>query len=64
MTASDEAMAQLRIACAIASSAGEPLNPEVIRWADRVLRCPLWRSLRPEGSRDDDRQSSRAKRIW
>ena len=25
----------------VASSAGEPLNPEVIRWADRVLHCPL-----------------------
>ena len=25
----------------VASSAGEPLNPEVIRWAERVLHCPL-----------------------
>jgi acetyl-CoA synthetase len=25
----------------VASSAGEPLNPEVARWARRVLKCPL-----------------------
>jgi acetyl-CoA synthetase len=25
----------------VASSAGEPLNPEVRRWAERVLHCPL-----------------------
>ena len=25
----------------VGSSAGEPLNPEVIRWAQRVLHCPL-----------------------
>jgi acetyl-CoA synthetase len=41
MAAGDAAMApivgQLRVAC----SAGEPLNPEVVRWADRVLRAPL-----------------------
>jgi acetyl-CoA synthetase len=41
MAAGDGAMApvanQLRIAC----SCGEPLNPEVIRWADRVLHVPL-----------------------
>jgi len=41
MAAGDAAMApiagQLRIAC----SAGEPLNPEVGRWAERVLRTPL-----------------------
>jgi acetyl-CoA synthetase len=41
MAAGDAAMApiagQLRVAC----SAGEPLNPEVVRWAERVLRIPL-----------------------
>jgi hypothetical protein len=40
MGAGDGAMApanHLRIAC----SCGEPLNPEVIRWADRVLHVPL-----------------------
>jgi acetyl-CoA synthetase len=41
MAAGDAAMApiagQLRVAC----SAGEPLNPEVVRWADRVLSAPL-----------------------
>jgi acetyl-CoA synthetase len=41
MAAGDAAMApiagQLRVAC----SAGEPLNPEVGRWAERVLRTPL-----------------------
>ena len=25
----------------VASSAGEPLNPEVVRWAERALHCPL-----------------------
>jgi acyl-coenzyme A synthetase/AMP-(fatty) acid ligase len=41
MAAGDDAMApisgQLRVAC----SAGEPLNPDVGRWAERVLRTPL-----------------------
>lgn len=26
----------------VASSAGEPLNPEVVRWFDEKLRCPLY----------------------
>jgi acetyl-CoA synthetase len=41
MAAGDDAMApiagQLRVAC----SAGEPLNPDVGRWAERMLRTPL-----------------------
>lgn len=41
MSTGDAAMApiagQLRVAC----SAGEPLNPEVVRWAERVLQVPL-----------------------
>ena len=41
MAAGDEAMAPIAHLLRVASSAGEPLNPEVIRWADRVLHCPL-----------------------
>jgi len=41
MAAGDEAMAPIAHQLRVASSAGEPLNPEVIRWAERVLHCPL-----------------------
>lgn len=41
MAAGDDALAPLAGQLRVASSAGEPLNPEVIRWAERVLRCPL-----------------------
>jgi acetyl-CoA synthetase len=41
MAAGDEAMAPIAHQLRLASSAGEPLNPEVIRWAERVLHCPL-----------------------
>ena len=41
MAAGDEAMAPIAHQLRVGSSAGEPLNPEVIRWADRVLHCPL-----------------------
>ena len=41
MAAGDEAMAPIAHQLRVGSSAGEPLNPEVIRWAERVLHCPL-----------------------
>ncbi len=41
MAAGDAAMADIAGRLRVASSAGEPLNPEVTRWAARVLRCPL-----------------------
>jgi acetyl-CoA synthetase len=41
MAAGDDAMASIANQLRVASSAGEPLNPEVIRWAERVLHCPL-----------------------
>ena len=41
MAAGDEALAPVAHQLRVASSAGEPLNPEVIRWAARVLHCPL-----------------------
>jgi acetyl-CoA synthetase len=41
MAAGDEAMAPIAGQLRVASSAGEPLNPEVARWAERVLHCPL-----------------------
>jgi acetyl-CoA synthetase len=41
MAAGDEAIAPISHQLRVASSAGEPLNPEVIRWAERVLHCPL-----------------------
>lgn len=41
MAAGDDAMAPIAHQLRVASSAGEPLNPEVIRWAERVLHCPL-----------------------
>ena len=41
MAAGDAAMTPVTQQLRVASSAGEPLNPEVIRWADRVLHVPL-----------------------
>lgn len=41
MAAGEEAMTPIAGQLRVASSAGEPLNPEVGRWAQRVLRCPL-----------------------
>ena len=41
MAAGEEAMAPVAYQLRVGSSAGEPLNPEVIRWAERVLHCPL-----------------------
>ena len=41
MAAGPEAMASIAGQLRVASSAGEPLNPEVARWAERVLKCPL-----------------------
>ena len=41
MSAGEEAMTPIAQYLRVASSAGEPLNPEVIRWAERVLHCPL-----------------------
>ncbi|SEC72756.1 acetyl-CoA synthetase [Rhizobiales bacterium GAS188] len=41
MAAGDQAMAPIAGRLRVASSAGEPLNPEVVRWAGRVLRVPL-----------------------
>jgi len=41
MAAGDAAMAPIAGQLRVASSAGEPLNPEVVRWAERVLRVPL-----------------------
>lgn len=41
MAAGDAAMAPLAGQLRVASSAGEPLNPEVPRWAERVLHAPL-----------------------
>lgn len=41
MAAGDAAMAPVARQLRVASSAGEPLNPEVIRWAERALHVPL-----------------------
>jgi acetyl-CoA synthetase len=41
MAAGERAMAPIAGQLRVASSAGEPLNPEVVRWAERVLRVPL-----------------------
>lgn len=41
MAAGEAAMAPIAHQLRVGSSAGEPLNPEVIRWAERVLHCPL-----------------------
>ena len=41
MAAGDAAMAPIANQLRVANSAGEPLNPEVVRWAERVLHVPL-----------------------
>jgi acetyl-CoA synthetase len=41
MAAGEAAMAPIAGQLRVASSAGEPLNPEVVRWASRLLGCPL-----------------------
>jgi acetyl-CoA synthetase len=41
MAAFDAVTAPVAGQLRVASSAGEPLNPEVVRWAERVLRVPL-----------------------
>ena len=41
MAAGRQAMAPIAGQLRVASSAGEPLNPEVARWAAEVLHCPL-----------------------
>ncbi len=41
MAAGDAAMGEIAGQLRVASSAGEPLNPEVVRWAARALGCPL-----------------------
>jgi acetyl-CoA synthetase len=42
MAAGDEAVGRLRGQLRVVSSAGEPLNPEVIRWFERVLDAPIF----------------------
>ncbi len=41
MAAGDTAIAPIAGQLRVASSAGEPLNPEVVRWAEGVLRCRI-----------------------
>ena len=41
MAAGDAAVAPIAGQLRVASSAGEPLNPELVRWAERALQCPL-----------------------
>lgn len=41
MATGDAAMMSIAGQLRVASSAGEPLNPEVVRWAERVLHVPL-----------------------
>jgi acetyl-CoA synthetase len=41
MAAGEATMSGIAGQLRVASSAGEPLNPEVARWAQRVLQCPL-----------------------
>jgi acetyl-CoA synthetase len=41
MAAGDDAVGSIAGQLRVASSAGEPLNPEIVRWAERVLHCPL-----------------------
>lgn len=41
MAAGETAMEPIVGRLRVASSGGEPLNPEIARWAERVLRCPL-----------------------
>jgi acetyl-CoA synthetase len=42
MAAGDDAVAPISRQLRVASSAGEPLNPEIARWSERVLDCPLY----------------------
>ena len=42
MAADPQALAPIEGQLRVASSAGEPLNPEVARWAERALRAPLY----------------------
>jgi acetyl-CoA synthetase len=42
MGAGKEAAAEVKGALRAVSSAGEPLNPEVIRWFDDALGCPIY----------------------
>ena len=42
MAAAPEKMQQLRGKLRVVSSAGEPLNPEVIRWFNQVLNVPIF----------------------
>ncbi|WOE32412.1 MULTISPECIES: AMP-binding protein [unclassified Acinetobacter] len=42
MAAEPSQMAELRGQLRVVSSAGEPLNPEVIRWFDQVLQAPIY----------------------
>jgi acetyl-CoA synthetase len=39
--AGDKAVAPIVDRLRIITSGGEPVNPEVVRWAERVLRCPI-----------------------
>jgi acetyl-CoA synthetase len=39
--AGDEAVAPIVDRLRVITSGGEPVNPEVVRWAERVLRCPI-----------------------
>jgi acetyl-CoA synthetase len=41
MAAGGDAVTSIAGQLRVASSAGEPLNPEVARWSERVLHCPL-----------------------
>ena len=41
MAAGDDTVAPIAGQLRVATSAGEPLNPEVARWCERVLRSPL-----------------------
>ncbi|MGO8798972.1 MAG: AMP-binding protein [Roseiarcus sp.] len=41
MAAGEPAIGAIAGQLRVASSAGEPLNPEVVRWAKRALGCPL-----------------------
>ena len=59
MAAGDAAMAEIAGQLRVASSAGEPLNPEVVRWAARTFGLPAERPLRPDRDRHGGQQPSR-----
>jgi acetyl-CoA synthetase len=42
MASGEAAMTPIAGQLRVASSAGEPLNPEVMRWGEQVLGCPLY----------------------